>query len=76
MTNLAIAERLHANNETKKKKKRPDMEWNDLLEDMVTSSKASSWSDLLEPPSGASSRSGSTGRKKKTRAYAAAAFEN
>lgn len=56
--------------------KRPDMEWNDLPEDMVTSSKASSRSDLLEPPSGPSSRSSSTGRKKKARAYAAAAFEN
>lgn len=56
--------------------KRPDMEWNDLPEDMVSNSKASSRSDLLEPPSGASSRSSSTGRKKKGRAYAAAAFEN
>lgn len=56
--------------------KRPDMEWNDLPEDMVTSSKVSSRSDLLEPPSGASSRSSSTGRKKKGRAYATAAFEN
>lgn len=56
--------------------KRPDMEWNDLPEDMVSTSKNSSRSDLLAPPSGASSRSSSTGRKKKGRAYATAAFEN
>lgn len=54
--------------------KRPDMEWNDLPEDMVTASKSSSRSDLLAPPSGSSSRSSSTGRKKKDRAYPTAAF--
>lgn len=53
--------------------KRPDMEWNDLPEDMVSSSKNSSKSDLLAPPT-ASSRSSSTGRKKKDRAYPTAAF--
>lgn len=56
--------------------KRPDMEWNDLPEDMVSASKNSSRTDLLEPPSGSSSRSSSTGRKKKGRAYATAAFGN
>lgn len=56
--------------------KRPDMEWNDLPEDMVAASKNSSRSDLLAPPSGSSSRSSSTGRKKKDRAYPTAAFEN
>lgn len=54
--------------------KRPDMEWNDLPEDMVAASKNSSRSDLLAPPSGSSSRSSSTGRKKKDRAYPTAAF--
>ncbi|CAN8100233.1 unnamed protein product [Discula destructiva] len=54
--------------------KRPDMEWNDLPEDMVSASKNGSRSELLAPPSGSSSRSSSTGRKKKGRAYAAAAF--
>ncbi|KAF3764995.1 hypothetical protein M406DRAFT_221277, partial [Cryphonectria parasitica EP155] len=53
--------------------KRPDMEWNDLPEEMVTS-KNSSRSDLLQPPSGSSSRSSSTGRRKKDRAYPTAAF--
>lgn len=53
--------------------KRPDMEWNDLPEDMVSNSKNSSKSDLLAPPS-SSSRSSSTGRKKKDRAYPTAAF--
>lgn len=53
--------------------KRPDMEWNDLPEEMV-SSKNSSRSDLLAPPSGSSSRSSSTGRKKRDRAYPTAAF--
>ncbi|KAJ4386499.1 hypothetical protein N0V93_009396 [Gnomoniopsis smithogilvyi] len=55
--------------------KRPDMEWNDLPEDMVSSSKNSSRSDLLAPPT-SSSRSSSTGRKKKDRAYPTAAFGN
>lgn len=56
--------------------KRPDMEWNDLPEEMVSSSKNSSRSDLLAPPaSGSSSRSSSaTGRKKRDRAYPTAAF--
>lgn len=54
--------------------KRPDMEWNDLPEEMVSSSKNSSRSDLLAPPSGSSSRSCSTGRKKRDRAYPTAAF--
>lgn len=53
--------------------KRPDMEWNDLPEEMVAS-KNSSRSDLLAPPSGSSSRSSSTGRKKKDRSYPTAAF--
>lgn len=53
--------------------KRPDMEWNDLPEDMVSASKNSSKSDLLAPPT-SSSRSSSTGRKKKDRAYPTAAF--
>ncbi|KAJ4416295.1 hypothetical protein N0V82_006825 [Gnomoniopsis sp. IMI 355080] len=55
--------------------KRPDMEWNDLPEDMVSSSKNSSKSDLLAPPT-STSRSSSTGRKKKERAYPTAAFGN
>lgn len=55
--------------------KRPDMEWNDLPEEMVTS-KSCSRSDLLQPPSGSSSRSSSTGRKKKDRSYPTAAFGN
>lgn len=54
--------------------KRPDMEWNDLPEDMVVNSKNSSRSDLLSPPSGSSSRSSSTGRKKRDRSYPTAAF--
>lgn len=57
--------------------KRPDMEWNDLPEDMVSSSKNSSRSNLLAPPTGgsaSSSRSSSTQRKKKERAYPTAAF--
>lgn len=57
--------------------KRPDVEWNDLPEDMMaaaTASKNSSRSDLLAPPSGSSSRSSSTGRKKRDRAYPTAAF--
>ncbi|KAM0439801.1 hypothetical protein ACHAPT_000898 [Fusarium lateritium] len=54
---------------------RPEMEWNDMPEDMV--------GGLLVPPSrrapgepgsGASSRSSSTARKKRDRAYPAAAF--
>jgi ribosomal protein S18 acetylase RimI-like enzyme len=56
--------------------KRPDMEWNDLPEDMVAASRAK---DLLSPPtgSGSSSRSSSAaGRKKKDRAYPTAAFGN
>lgn len=55
-------------------KRRPDMEWNDLPEDMVVNSKNSSRSDLLSPPSGSSSRSSSTGRKKRDRSYPTAAF--
>ncbi|KUI56072.1 hypothetical protein VP1G_03347 [Cytospora mali] len=59
--------------------KRPDMEWNDLPEDMVamSSSRNSSRSNLQPPPTGSSatSRSSSaTGRKKKDRAYPTAAF--
>lgn len=57
--------------------KRPDMEWNDLPEDMVSSSKNSSRSNLLAPPTGgsaSSSRSSSTQRKKKERSYPTAAF--
>lgn len=54
--------------------KRPDMEWNDLPEEMVSSSRNSSKSDLLAPPSGSSSRSCSTGRKKRDRSYPTAAF--
>jgi N-alpha-acetyltransferase 50 len=60
--------------------KRPDMEWNDLPEDMVAASRTTSRTkDLLAPPtgSGSSSRSSSaTGRKKKDRAYPTAAFGN
>lgn len=57
--------------------KRPDMEWNDMPEDMLASSKNSSRSNLLAPPTGgsaSSSRSSSTQRKKKERAYPTAAF--
>ncbi|KKY39250.1 putative n-acetyltransferase-like protein [Diaporthe ampelina] len=58
--------------------KRPDMEWNDLPEDMVATARTTSRTkDLLSPPtgSGSSSRSSSTaGRKKKDRAYPTAAF--
>lgn len=58
--------------------KRPDMEWNDLPEDMVAAARTTSRTkDLLSPPtgSGSSSRSSSTaGRKKKDRAYPTAAF--
>ncbi|ROW10307.1 hypothetical protein VMCG_02070 [Cytospora schulzeri] len=59
--------------------KRPDMEWNDLPEDMVAPSvsRTSSRTNLVPPPaaSGATSRSSSaTGRKKKDRAYPTAAF--
>ncbi|ROW16482.1 hypothetical protein VPNG_02714 [Cytospora leucostoma] len=59
--------------------KRPDMEWNDLPEDMVaaTPTRNSSRSNLVPPPtsSGATSRSSSaTGRKKRDRAYPTAAF--
>lgn len=60
--------------------KRPDMEWNDLPEDMVAVSRTTSRTkDLLSPPtgSGSSSRSSSAaGRKKKDRAYPTAAFGN
>ncbi|KAG8166511.1 hypothetical protein KVR01_002200 [Diaporthe batatas] len=60
--------------------KRPDMEWNDLPEDMVAASRTTSRTkDLLSPPtgSGSSSRSSSAaGRKKKDRAYPTAAFGN
>lgn len=58
--------------------KRPDMEWNDLPEDMVAAARTTSRTkDLLSPPtgSGSSSRSSSTvGRKKKDRTYPTAAF--
>lgn len=68
--------------------KRPDMEWNDMPEDMLlttSSSKNSSRSNLLAPPlptattgagggSASSSRSSSAQRKKKERAYPTAAF--
>ncbi|KAI3399418.1 hypothetical protein diail_6890 [Diaporthe ilicicola] len=58
--------------------KRPDMEWNDLPEDMVATSRTPSRNkDLLSPPtgSGSSSRSSSAaGRKKKDRSYPTAAF--
>lgn len=58
--------------------KRPDMEWNDLPEDMVAAARTTSRTkDLLSPPtgSGSSSRSSSAaGRKKKDRAYPTAAF--
>lgn len=58
--------------------KRPDMEWNDLPEDMVATARTTSRTkELLSPPtgSGSSSRSSSTaGRKKKDRAYPTAAF--
>lgn len=59
--------------------KRPDMEWNDLPEDMVGSAKNTSRNNLLAPPtggSGSSSRSSSVQRKKKDRAYPTAAFGN
>ncbi|KAK2600764.1 hypothetical protein N8I77_010273 [Diaporthe amygdali] len=58
--------------------KRPDMEWNDLPEDMVATSRSSSRSkDLLSPPTGSTSSSRSSsamGRKKKDRSYPTAAF--
>lgn len=63
---------------------RPETEWNDLPPDMQTSNssnnnnnnnKAGS-SGLSIPGSGASSRSSSAGRKKRDRAYPAAAFGN
>jgi N-alpha-acetyltransferase 50 len=59
---------------------RPETEWNDLPEEMMTASGRSSRSNLLSPPlesgpgSGTSSRSSSTARKKKDRSYPAAAF--
>lgn len=60
--------------------KRPDMEWNDLPEDMVAAARTTSRTkDLLSPPtgSGSSSRSSSTGgRKKKDRAYPTAAYRS
>lgn len=58
--------------------KRPDMEWNDLPEDMVAAARTTPRTkDLLSPPtgSGSSSRSSSTGgRKKKDRSYPTAAY--
>ncbi|KAJ9155437.1 hypothetical protein NKR23_g1944 [Pleurostoma richardsiae] len=61
--------------------KRAETEWNDLPEEMVASSRSSSRSNLLAPSggngtgSGASSRSSSAApRKKRDRAYPAAAF--
>ncbi|KAK4125232.1 hypothetical protein N657DRAFT_644068 [Parathielavia appendiculata] len=63
-------------------KTRPETEWNDLPADMVSTSRSTSQSQLLSPPgersagpaSRASSRSSSTARKKKERAYPSAAF--
>ncbi|KAK0733725.1 hypothetical protein B0T26DRAFT_633278 [Lasiosphaeria miniovina] len=61
---------------------RPDVEWNDLPADMVAAASASNgpgrskFSPPSAPASGASSRSSSTARKKKERAYPSAAFGN
>ncbi|KAK5636214.1 hypothetical protein RRF57_011926 [Xylaria bambusicola] len=54
---------------------RPETEWNDLPVDMQVSKTGSSTS-LSVPGSNASSRSSSTVRKKRDRAYPAAAFGN
>ncbi|KAK3693652.1 hypothetical protein B0T22DRAFT_46402 [Podospora appendiculata] len=57
---------------------RPESEWNDLPPEMVAPGSAPPGRGLLTPSttpgSGASSRSSSTARKKKERAYPAAAF--
>lgn len=63
-------------------KTRPDTEWNDLPADMVSGTngvaagmgRTASSQHLSAPASGASSRSSSSGRRKKERAYPAAAF--
>lgn len=63
-------------------KTRPDTEWNDLPADMVAGSNGaaaagtarSASQHLSAPASGTSSRSSSSGRRKKERAYPAAAF--
>ncbi|KAH8662308.1 hypothetical protein BX600DRAFT_317249 [Xylariales sp. PMI_506] len=59
---------------------RPETEWNDLPVDMQVSSRNASSVNLALPPSGTSSgtssRSSSTMRKKRDRAYPAAAFGN
>ncbi|KAH6894125.1 hypothetical protein B0T10DRAFT_238964 [Thelonectria olida] len=52
--------------------RRADMEWNDLPDDMATSGRLRP--PNTEPVSSASSRSSSTARKKRDRAYPAAAF--
>lgn len=53
---------------------RPDMEWNDLPDDMAAGKLAPPRKGLGETPSGTSSRSSSTARKKRDRSYPAAAF--
>ncbi|KAK5991035.1 hypothetical protein PT974_09311 [Cladobotryum mycophilum] len=55
-------------------KQRPETEWNDLPDDMAPSLLAPPRRNGSEPQSGASSRSSSTGRKKRDRSYPAAAF--
>lgn len=59
-------------------KARPDMEWNDLPADIISAAQPGRGTHHLSAPgSGASSsRSSSTGRKKKDRSYPAAAFGN
>ncbi|KAI1124858.1 acyl-CoA N-acyltransferase [Nemania abortiva] len=53
---------------------RPETEWNDLPADMQSSKNGSG--NLSVPGSGASSRSSSSARKRRDRAYPAAAFGN
>ncbi|KAK3393153.1 hypothetical protein B0H63DRAFT_11699 [Podospora didyma] len=58
---------------------RPDMEWNDLPDDMVAGAGPGRSNQLVPPSlpgSGASSRSSSAVRKKKDRSYPTAAFGN
>ncbi|KAK4229987.1 hypothetical protein QBC38DRAFT_470957 [Podospora fimiseda] len=54
---------------------KPETEWNDLPAEMMSKSQTLAPPDAVSgPPSGASSRSSSTVRKKKERAYPSAAF--
>ncbi|KAF5018243.1 hypothetical protein F66182_9786 [Fusarium sp. NRRL 66182] len=54
----------------------PGMEWNDLPDDMATNRLAPPGKSVGDTGSGASSRSSSAARKKRDRAYPAAAFRN